>query len=51
MKIPNLLYTGCLFALSVSMAVAQNDDFNDGNDTGWTRFAPLQAAGGTAIPP
>ena len=29
-------------------ASAQTDDFNDGNDTGWTRFAPLAGLGVTA---
>lgn len=37
----------CLPALLVSPLAAQEDDFNDGNDTGWNRLAPLSAAGGT----
>ena len=45
--LPCLLYTGTLavvlFALGPG-ASAQSDDFNDGNDNGWTRF-DLSAAG------
>ncbi len=39
----------CLFAALVAPLAAQEDDFNDGNDTGWTRFAPLNPFGGTAF--
>jgi hypothetical protein len=41
------LPVGILFALCLALcgfgppAVAQTDDFNDGNDTGWTRMNPL----------
>jgi hypothetical protein len=34
-------------SLCASPLAAQEDDFNDANDAGWTRFAPLSAAGGT----
>ena len=37
-----------LCAALSSAAVAQTDDFNDLNDTGWTRYTPLTAFGGTA---
>jgi hypothetical protein len=33
-----------IFALLISPAGAQDDNFDDGNDTGWTRFTPLGAA-------
>src|SRR6266581_6300145 len=29
-------------------SLAQSDDFNSGNDTGWTRYDPLAAFGGGA---
>ena len=29
--------------------LSQEDDFNDGNDDGWSRFTPLDPFGGTAI--
>jgi len=35
-------------ALFAAPAAAQTDDFNDGNDTGWTRYAPLAAFGAAA---
>lgn len=37
------LAAGCLLAGSVSTAIAQglSDDFNDGNDAGWTRYDPI----------
>ena len=31
-----------------SDVVAQSDDFNDGNDVGWTRYNPLAPLGGSA---
>lgn len=40
----------CLIPVTlISPALAQSDDFNDGNDTGWTRYTPLApfGAGGT----
>jgi hypothetical protein len=37
-----------LFACA-STASAQEDDFNDGNDDGWTRLTPLAELGGTDI--
>lgn len=38
-----------LLSLPFSPILAQSDDFNDGNDTGWTRYNPLASfgAGGT----
>ena len=36
-------------ALMTGRAVAQTDDFADGNDTGWTRFAPVGPLGGTSF--
>ena len=37
------------FFLTLSALSAQTDNFNDGNDTGWTRFTPLAPLGGTFI--
>ncbi len=37
----------CPFAVAL-MAVAQSDDFNDGNDTGWSHYTPLAAFGAGA---
>ncbi len=37
-----------LLLLSCMPASAQTDDFEDGNDTGWTRFAPLAPLGVTS---
>ena len=37
------------FFLTLSGLSAQTDNFNDGNDTGWTRFTPLAPFGGTSI--
>src|SRR5437870_8481172 len=34
-----------LLAATPSALVAQSDDFNDGNDTGWTRYSPLAPYG------
>lgn len=42
------LWRTFLFFLLLASARGQDDDFNDGNDTGWTRFAPLGALGGTS---
>ena len=44
------LAAGCLLAGSVSSAIAQvqSDDFNDGNDAGWSRYDPLAPFGLTA---
>lgn len=45
-----ILTAFCLLHAALSpSALAQSDDFNDGNDTGWTRYSPLAAfgAGGT----
>lgn len=41
-----LLFLVALF-LTILPLHAQTDDFNDGNDAGWTRFAPLLATGTT----
>jgi hypothetical protein len=40
---------GALVLAAAPVARAQSDDFNDGNDTGWTRSSPLApyGAGGT----
>jgi hypothetical protein len=37
------------FCLTAPRVAAQSDDFNDGNDAGWTRYSPLApyGAGGT----
>jgi hypothetical protein len=40
-----VLFTGVLLS---SPAAAQTDDFNDGNDAGWTRYAPLTGFGAAA---
>ncbi len=45
--------TRCCFAASLSLVFspagfAGTDDFNDGNDTGWTRYAPLSSFGAAA---
>jgi hypothetical protein len=49
----NPLLLLCLKALLLTLLVlplaAQEDDFNDGNDTGWTRFSPLAPLGGTSF--
>ena len=37
---------GFLLILLIAEGRAQSDDFNDGNDTGWTRYDPLVGAGG-----
>ncbi len=44
-----LIATLLLLASPVSFdVVAQSDDFNDGNDVGWTRYNPLGPLGGSA---
>ena len=61
MKTPDSRFTtslrrACLVACSLCLlsvaalpsALAQTDDFNDGNDTGWTRYDPLGALGSPA---
>ena len=53
---PSILRSARLVALTlflaglagISNALAQSDDFNDGNDTGWTRYDPLSAFGAPA---
>jgi hypothetical protein len=35
-----------LFLLTAPLAHGQTDDFNDGNDNGWSRYAPLDPAPG-----
>lgn len=42
-----LIRTLTLAAAFPALLPAQTDDFNDGDDAGWTRLAPLAAAGGT----
>ena len=44
-----VLATVTALLLPVPAARAQSDDFNDGNDTGWTHYSPLSVvgAGGT----
>jgi hypothetical protein len=37
-----------VFALLSGTAWAQTDNFNDGNDTGWTRYSPLAPFGAAA---
>jgi hypothetical protein len=37
-----------LAVILLTSAHAQEDDFSDGNDSGWTRFAPLGPFGGTS---
>lgn len=37
------------FFLTLSALPAQTDNFDDGNDAGWTRFTPLAPLGGTSI--
>src|SRR5213594_135293 len=39
-----LTFSACL-ALTPNRAVAQADDFNDGDDTGWTKYDPLGTVG------
>lgn len=43
------LLAACLGLASPSLGLAQSDDFNDGNDTGWTRYDPLAGFGLAAI--
>jgi len=46
-RIARLVVLGLFLAgLGVSNALAQTDDFNDGNDTGWTRYDPLSTFAG-----
>ncbi len=44
-----LAFTAILFVAHFGIARAQFDDFNDGNDLGWTHYEPLApfGAGGT----
>ena len=48
MNLNNLLHH-CLpalfVALSAASSTAQTDDFNDGNDAGWTKYEPLKILG------
>lgn len=39
------LLVACLALTGPSLALAQSDNFNDGNDTGWTRYDPLAGFG------
>ena len=39
-----LIFSACV-AFTPDRAVAQADDFNDGNDTGWVRYDPLGTVG------
>ena len=46
-----LLALGCLLASPAQLQSAelfQSDDFNDGNDTGWTRYSPFTPFGAPA---
>ncbi|MEY2409568.1 MAG: hypothetical protein QOF48_2238 [Verrucomicrobiota bacterium] len=38
-------FFGLILAAAPAALIAQSDDFNDGNDTGWTRYAPLGSFG------
>lgn len=46
MKTLCIYFTCLLLALSASNLVAQSDNFNDGNDDGWTKYDPI----GTVVP-
>jgi hypothetical protein len=47
MRIPSVAALA-LLALPLAASAQIYDDFNDGNDTGWTRFSPLTAVGAPA---
>lgn len=40
---------GCVLLLAPTPAWTQSDNFNDGNDTGWTRYDPIGMVAGTSI--
>lgn len=45
-----LLALGCLLAVSFPVqAQYESDDFNDGNDTGWSRYSPLAPLGAPGV--
>jgi hypothetical protein len=47
-----LLALGCLLASPLDLLHAQlfqSDDFNDGNDTGWTRYDPFASLGANIV--
>src|SRR6185503_3825494 len=52
--LPSLMCLGNSLLLAASLMIlpsglkAQSDDFNDGNDTGWTRYDPLGGLGAGA---
>lgn len=46
----NTLAVGVLcLTVSTGSAFAQSDDFNDGNDAGWSHYSPLSAFGAGAV--
>ena len=47
MNAPRLLFALSLQAAILSSAVAQGDNFDDGNSDGWTELLPLSTVGGT----
>jgi hypothetical protein len=40
---------GCLFASPLHAQLFQSDDFNDGNDNGWTRYDPFGGLGANIV--